>query len=1777
MRDISSALSGTMAESRDPDGIEADKLDEVRLEPAGSHSEAIIRQADSLFSNITNDTGADAPTYQKPNFDVAKLVGVPPPPPKHPPPRKKKRTKGGEKIQPTAIEPIPEVNDEDVSDDGEIVPEVNDENEFENTEMVSEVNDQIVSDDTEIVQEVIDESASDDRESVEETVDETESDDVETIAKATEMDCTDISDNDDLVVSEVNDESFSDNISRTLDVDDASTVDTSRSVPVSPHEPLLDNDMVSYFSLMTKDSHTIDVDEYSLASRSIASRSITSRAALEIVESQKPETICHQEMLPSSSEVTKAHSNHTDKSIEPSAETEAKSPEETLINELGSSKVEEKSKNRGFFKNLFKRGKKSSHMDPITESISHESKNSQDSSNQEKAQSSEPFAEDLLEPAVETKPVAPEDSIQNTDEQVETTLEEQNITVTILIDTNETSELQEESVKDQLSPQEDVVVVAVQDFPDTTGVFDTPLDADTLLDAPELYVDEPLSQNTAVMVTKNFSQDPPDNEHGDPPRSSGPPLISPTSANPLRVTVSEEENENIRVETVRSRIAELYEEHNSPELIKAIPGSLSVDISLFGGDVSTGSSLHQRCISIDPEADGDIIRLPSTRAQDAPESILEYEEGKEPIQSNMSQLRVLVSTPSADPAGASPTLKDSTRGRPEHFESAFQDPVGESPVAWKKSINDPVGESPCHTEDLKKSKESFDEPTESLRLRSQDPPLEVEVMPILERKNDKILPSKEEGPTTIEEALPEEIENKKSEANRAASDLVKPGVAGVAKTLEVEPTTADAKTPAASKKLLSVSTAAFSNAKTIAYLHQLHGERSPRHSWHVSRRKMSKEIPQTKPKKTPKDVLKQKLREKYSAKQESVAQQNRKKVPSPDDYSADNLEIIASIEEQPPTPEELLENKDISKFQGFGQNSKFKGRNPLKKKRTDETQSEDEEIASKDNNEVTTTSSDLSLIFSTIAPAEKMRSLAVERGLKMRREKEENPMKSKPHNVGRNRFHFRVPESEIKDPIQRASRRLLSKAALRIQAAARMYLAKRETLDRMWAILLIQSYCRRWNCEARLKTHIQRKRNRAAIQIQKTVRGYLALAEVYDIMFCIVSIQAVMRGSHVRMIQTRRKEELIANADFAVPIQAMFRTYQVRKELARDNLAACKIQSLWLSHTAKIDFRCQLVDIMVTQSVVRRWIACRNAKIIRNAPYAPQVTKIQARLRGYAARSLHKKMMAAQKIQTAWRAFHAYTDYVFALVDILVVQRTARQWLAVRNVNALRQKKLEKKTKAAVAIQKTWRGFWSFSQYIIVQYEITRLQAIVRGKIARQNYHMKFGCAIIIQASIRQYQSKKLIGAKMISDALKASSVEELRERNAAKKIQFWWRIVLEWTKEKRAALVIERFFVNVKKEVEREVRRQERKASMKRRNKKRESAGFYNPLQMILYSGGAKTEDSSTRRRQRSQRSQSAPRHRRREPQPHRTPVIGSDRRAPSHSQVEIDNWPIPDISMANSTATDISGITTPDCLVPLSNSVERYSREKRSANDYIKKYNRVDTFNQEHKARTSHRAPESKPRHFFDEERKAAVPPRTPVAGGGDNQASFGAPRSSGTPRRLGMPSPRGVPSPQRRAPSPRREYGASSPRRAPSPRREYGAPLPRRAPSPRKEYGGPSPRRTPSPRKEYGGPSSRRTPSPRKEYGVSPRRENDSYYSPVALKRQHGVIKRDNTAETDSMSRSTASGHFRSSSNERLSGVHRSPVVVKNNKFSNFSPRNPANDGRNVVYLGPDYGEV
>lgn len=116
-----------------------------------------------------------------------------------------------------------------------------------------------------------------------------------------------------------------------------------------------------------------------------------------------------------------------------------------------------------------------------------------------------------------------------------------------------------------------------------------------------------------------------------------------------------------------------------------------------------------------------------------------------------------------------------------------------------------------------------------------------------------------------------------------------------------------------------------------------------------------------------------------------------------------------------------------------------------------------------------------------------------------------------------------------------------------------------------------------------------------ATEIQRIVRGHLCrMNYIYDL-YCITVAQSVCR----RFLAFNKSAIRLANVLY---IQAIYRGYMVRSNLSRyvtegQEVAATLIQTQWRSYDAQMNFIDALADILIVQSVARRWLTLRRQEV----------------------------------------------------------------------------------------------------------------------------------------------------------------------------------------------------------------------------------------------------------------------------------------------------------------------------------------------------------------------------------------------------------------------------------------------------------------------------------------------------------------------------------------------------------------------------------------------------
>lgn len=416
------------------------------------------------------------------------------------------------------------------------------------------------------------------------------------------------------------------------------------------------------------------------------------------------------------------------------------------------------------------------------------------------------------------------------------------------------------------------------------------------------------------------------------------------------------------------------------------------------------------------------------------------------------------------------------------------------------------------------------------------------------------------------------------------------------------------------------------------------------------------------------------------------------------------------------------------------------------------------------------------------------------------------------------------------DPIQAAGLRLLNQAAIPIQAIIRRHLAQVHAVNRYLGLLKLQSIFRRWSCEelflgaryaasliqalfrgSRCYRNYQRNRYNAIV-IQKYVRRHQAILDYGESMWAVLKIQSFIRMGRDMDIACWRLASVIC-------IQAHIRKFLVRKRYMLLNSKAVVIQSAWRGYNGYFNFLHSLADVLIVQSVVRRFLAMKVAHKLK----------------------LEEETNAATIIQKHFRGYIGFTNYLFDLNDIITTQACVRRFLAISKAARLRNKLINT---SATTIQSSWRRFWGYSHFVITRYEITLFQALVRGHLTRQQLSMQVFCATMIQAQYRCHSAMKMANELRLIMLVAQSAKHARLAQKGTITLQRWWRRV---TKRKRAkidkirrraaARVILRFFLTIKAEIDREFRRQmerqRRKEERKRLKKKKREEQMLDKLLM--------------------------------------------------------------------------------------------------------------------------------------------------------------------------------------------------------------------------------------------------------------------------------------------------------------------------------------------------------
>lgn len=403
--------------------------------------------------------------------------------------------------------------------------------------------------------------------------------------------------------------------------------------------------------------------------------------------------------------------------------------------------------------------------------------------------------------------------------------------------------------------------------------------------------------------------------------------------------------------------------------------------------------------------------------------------------------------------------------------------------------------------------------------------------------------------------------------------------------------------------------------------------------------------------------------------------------------------------------------------------------------------------------------------------------------------------------------------------------------------------AERNLEIAVWSAIQIQAAFKGWLARDSLEDN-----HYCATQIQRITRGYLATMHVFEDLYSITIVQSVVRRFLAINVAVDRLSSVIA-------IQAWYRGIRAREIVDEKFYSAIAIQSTWRRYMCQMTYQFDIIDVIIVQSIVRRKQAIqlrkKTAAVVRIQALARAVIAGNKFVRAKSMHDLVVRHTSATKIQACWRSYSAQVKMLMTIVNIIVIQslwrRRSVEKIYKPHLHRIKLAKERKRFNAAAKIQSAWRGFSVFSGYTIIRYEnqaatiiqshwrgylqstnycimlmeIVRIQALVRGRQERSWLTFQDECASIIQASMRGYLTRKELHNERMISILISAAATSLRTRNAARTLQRWWVEVMWKRKQKKSALIIERFFIYVKKEVEKEIKAMKKKKRQRKKMKK--------------------------------------------------------------------------------------------------------------------------------------------------------------------------------------------------------------------------------------------------------------------------------------------------------------------------------------------------------------------
>lgn len=364
--------------------------------------------------------------------------------------------------------------------------------------------------------------------------------------------------------------------------------------------------------------------------------------------------------------------------------------------------------------------------------------------------------------------------------------------------------------------------------------------------------------------------------------------------------------------------------------------------------------------------------------------------------------------------------------------------------------------------------------------------------------------------------------------------------------------------------------------------------------------------------------------------------------------------------------------------------------------------------------------------------------------------------------------------------IREARRR--SVAVVVLQTKSRSWLARKLVHRRMaWetrqvkSALTIQDFWRR-SMNRRILNFLLD----SACTIQRGVRCWLSRRCRFRRQAAVLSLQCLSRRliarNRVFHLRSKEQQERQLRSTSACVIQKMYRGYLLRREFDCLERSAKKIQTLFRGFRAWLNYQMDRIDVIIAQTIVRRWAAiqeaCRreaaiilmqsharvyiakaytSARLVLFKEVARQnrsSTVIQKVMRGHLARLQYVEDLSAMMIQKTWRCYIVHVDFMLLLLAVIAIQAKARsvqsRQIALRRRiavdaiqrfvrQAIARTAIKKRVSVIVLMQSIVRGHLARSKYVLQKATAALMQKIVREWLTRESHRRQGEAAVQIQ------------------------------------------------------------------------------------------------------------------------------------------------------------------------------------------------------------------------------------------------------------------------------------------------------------------------------------------------------------------------------------------------------------------------------------------------------------